>query len=166
VEQDTSAGTAASEVTGADIVAARAAGVGVVKHTPVVESGSIGEATGGRILLKVESLQRTGSFKIRGAMNKLLSLGDAAASGVTAGSAGNHAQAIAFAARQRRLPCEIFVPSGASLSKIEACRSFGATIVEGGDSLDAAQRMQQGHVAVARQLCQLFRAEERRVAAR
>lgn len=131
------------------IVAARAAGAGVVKHTPTVESGSIGAAIGGRILLKVESLQRTGSFKIRGAMNKLHSLGEAASAGVTAGSAGNHAQAIAFAAQQRGLPCEIFVPAGASLSKIEACRGFGATIVEGGESLDDAVTAARARAAEA-----------------
>ena len=89
-------------------------------------------------MLKAENLQRTGSFKIRGAMNKLASLGDTAGAGVTAGSAGNHAQAIAFAARHFGVPCEIFVPAGAPLSKIEACRAYGATLIEGGDSLDEA----------------------------
>jgi threonine dehydratase len=89
-------------------------------------------------VLKAENLQCTGSFKIRGAMYKLSTLGDQAAAGVTAGSAGNHAQAIAFAARHFGVPCEIFVPAGAPLSKIEACRAFGATLVEGGDSLDEA----------------------------
>ncbi len=89
-------------------------------------------------MLKAENLQRTGSFKIRGAMSKLAALGDDAAAGVTAGSAGNHAQALAFAARHAGVPCEIFVPSGAPVSKIEACRAYGATLIEGGDSLDEA----------------------------
>ena len=89
-------------------------------------------------MLKAENLQRTGSFKIRGAMNKLATLGERAAAGVTAGSAGNHAQAIAFAALHFGVPCEIFVPAGAPISKIEACRDYGATLVEGGDSLDEA----------------------------
>ena len=118
--------------------AARAAGTGVVKHTPVTESAALSDMCGGTVVLKAENLQRTGSFKIRGAMNKIATLGDAATSGVVAGSAGNHAQAIAFAARKRGIPCEIFVPSGASLSKMESVRSYGATLSEGGDTLDAA----------------------------
>lgn len=120
------------------IRAARKVGAGIVKHTPVTESAALSEAFGGSIVLKAENLQRTGSFKIRGALNKLHTLGSAAARGVTAGSAGNHAQALAFAARHHGVPCEIFVPAGASLSKIDACRGYGATIVEGGDSLDVA----------------------------
>ncbi|MEY3266531.1 MAG: hypothetical protein RJA15_977, partial [Actinomycetota bacterium] len=97
----------------AAIEAARLAGVGVVKRTPITESAALSEKFGGSVVFKAENLQRTGSFKIRGAMNKLSSLGDAVKSGVVAGSAGNHAQAIAFAARHFGVPCEIFVPAGA-----------------------------------------------------
>jgi len=104
----------------------------------VTGSAALSERCGGDIVLKAENLQRTGSFKIRGAMNKLAVLGKDAANGVTAGSAGNHAQSLAFAARHAGVACEIFVPSGAPLSKIEACRSYGATLIEGGDSLDEA----------------------------
>jgi threonine dehydratase len=68
-------------------------------------------------------------------MNKLASLGDKAAGGVTAGSAGNHALALAFAARHYGVKCDIFVPSGAPITKIEACRAYGADVVEGGASL-------------------------------
>jgi threonine dehydratase len=93
---------------------------------------------GGDVLLKAENLQRTGAFKIRGALNKLRALGDLANNGVTAGSAGNHAQALAFAARVNSVPCEIFVPSGASIAKIAACKGYGATVIEGGDSLEDA----------------------------
>jgi len=121
-----------------DIDRAAAAGHRVVKHTPVTSSAALGERAGGTIVLKAENLQRTGSFKIRGAMNKLAELGSQAANGVTAGSAGNHAQALAFAARQAGVRCEIFVPAGAPVSKMAACRAYGATIVEGGDSLDDA----------------------------
>ena len=117
---------------------AREAGRGTVKHTPITESAALSEMCGGSVVLKAENLQRTGSFKIRGAMNKIATLGDAAAAGVVAGSAGNHAQALAFAARKRGIPCEIFVPAGASLSKMESVRSHGATLSEGGDTLDAA----------------------------
>ncbi len=128
----------APKISSAAIDRAAEAGRGVVTHTPVTGSAALSERCGGDIVLKAENLQRTGSFKIRGAMNKLASLGDAARAGVTAGSAGNHAQAIAFAARHFGVPCEIFVPGGAPLSKIEACRAYGATLIEGGDSLDEA----------------------------
>ena len=84
------------------IARARAAGEGVVKRTPVVSSATIGRRVGGQVVLKAENLQATGSFKIRGALSKLADLGDAATRGVVAGSAGNHAQAVALAARHRR----------------------------------------------------------------
>jgi len=126
------------------IEAARLAGIGVVKRTPITDSATLSERYGGNVVFKAENLQRTGSFKIRGAMSKLASLGDAVKNGVVAGSAGNHAQSIAFAARHHNVPCEIFVPAGASLSKMEAARSYGAILTEGGDTLSdavaAAQR--------------------------
>jgi threonine dehydratase len=126
------------------IAAARLAGIGVVKRTPITDSATLSERYGGNVVFKAENLQRTGSFKIRGAMSKLASLGDAVKNGVVAGSAGNHAQSIAFAARHHNVPCEIFVPAGASLSKMEAARSYGAILTEGGDTLSdavaAAQR--------------------------
>ena len=125
-------------VTLADIRAARVVAAGVAKHTPIVSSVTLSQRRGGEVVLKAESLQRTGAFKIRGAMNKLASLGAAAANGVTAGSAGNHAQALAFAAQHFGVPCDIFVPAGAPITKIEACRAYGATVVEGGASLDEA----------------------------
>ncbi len=127
------------------IDAARRAGVGVVKRTPITESAALSERYGGNVVFKAENLQRTGSFKIRGAMSKLASLGDAVKNGVVAGSAGNHAQAIAFAARHHNVPCEIFVPAGASLSKMEAVRSYGAILSEGGDSLSDAVAAAQRH---------------------
>jgi threonine dehydratase len=129
---------AAPKISSAAIDRAAEAGRGVVTHTPVTGSAALSDRCGGDIVLKAENLQRTGSFKIRGAMNKLSALGEGAANGVTAGSAGNHAQAIAFASRHAGVRCEIFVPSGAPLSKIEACRAYGATLIEGGDSLDEA----------------------------
>ena len=121
-----------------EILTARAAGAAYVKRTPVTESAALTALCGGNVVVKAENLQRTGSFKIRGAMNKVATLGTSASSGVVAGSAGNHAQAIAFAAQVNGIACEIFVPAGASISKIAACRGYGATISEGGDSLDNA----------------------------
>ncbi len=126
------------EITRADIEAARVAGASVVQHTPVTGSYTLSQRTGGDVVVKAENLQRTGSFKIRGAMNKLTSLGDSAKRGVTAGSAGNHAQSLAFAARTFGVPCDIFVPDNAPIAKIAACRDYGATVIEGGDSLDDA----------------------------
>ena len=127
------------------IEAARRAGLGVVKRTPITESAALSERYGGNVVFKAENLQRTGSFKIRGAMSKLASLGDFVKNGVVAGSAGNHAQAIAFAARHHNVPCEIFVPAGASLSKMEAVRSYGAILSEGGDTLSDAVAAAQRH---------------------
>ncbi len=110
----------------------------VVKHTPVVSSFTLSGDIGGNVVLKAENLQRTGAFKIRGAISKVASLGDAATRGVTTGSAGNHAQALAFAAQHFGVPCEIVVPVGAPITKIEACRAFGATVVEEGAALAEA----------------------------
>jgi threonine dehydratase len=117
---------------------ARQAGATVVVHTPVVSSATLSAACGGEIVLKVESLQRTGSFKIRGAMSKVAALGAEAQRGVVAGSAGNHAQAVAFAARAAGVPCEIYVPLGASIAKTEAARGYGASVIVGGETVDDA----------------------------
>ena len=111
-------------VTLEDIRAARAVTSTVARHTPIITSVALSQQAGGEVVLKAESLQRTGAFKIRGAMNKLSSLGTRAGRGVTAGSAGNHAQAMAFAAGQFGVPCDIFVPAGAPITKIEACRGY------------------------------------------
>jgi threonine dehydratase len=139
------------------ILEARLAGAGVVKRTPVTESAALSEKYGGAVVFKAENLQRTGSFKIRGAMNKLASLGDGLRTGVVAGSAGNHAQAIAFAARHHGVPCSIYVPAGASLSKMESVRSYGATLIEGGDSLnDAVARAQQHAHETGMNFCHPF----------
>jgi threonine dehydratase len=124
--------------TDADIGRAAAAGAGVVKRTPLVTSTWLSERCGGQIVLKAENLQRTGSFKIRGALAKLAELGEAAGRGVVAGSAGNRGQAVAFAARHVGVPSEIFVPAGASIAKTEATRSYGARVVLGGETLDDA----------------------------
>lgn len=136
---------AAIPIETAVIEAARLAGAGVVKRTPITESAALSDRYGGNVVFKAENLQRTGSFKIRGAMSKLASLGESVKNGVVAGSAGNHAQAIAFAARHHNVPCEIFVPAGASLSKMEAVRSYGAILSEGGDTLSDAVAAAQRH---------------------
>jgi threonine dehydratase len=128
----------ASNPTPAYISAARERGKGVVLHTPVIPSAYLSQRFGGKIVLKAENLQRTGAFKIRGAMNKLSQLGNAKETGVVAGSAGNHAQGLALAAKHFGAKCEIFVPKGASLSKIAATKHHGATVLDGGESVDTA----------------------------
>jgi threonine dehydratase len=128
----------ASNPTPADISAARERGRGVVLHTPVIPSAYLSQRFGGKVVLKAENLQRTGAFKIRGAMNKLSQLGNAKETGVVAGSAGNHAQGLALAAKHFGAKCEIFVPKGASLSKIAATKHHDATVLDGGESVDTA----------------------------
>src|SRR3954465_7317281 len=123
-------------VDAACIARARAAVADVVRQTPVLPSLTLRERTGADVVLKAENLQRTGSFKIRGALNKLAALGERCARGVTAGSAGNHAWACAQAALTRDVPCEVFMPIEAPLSKVEGCRALGAVVHIGGASVD------------------------------
>jgi threonine dehydratase len=123
-------------VTAADIVRARAAVAGVIHRTPVLASNTLTERCGGEVVLKAESLQRTGSFKVRGALAKLAALGDGCAPGVVCGSAGNHAQALAMAARVRGVRCEVFMPAQAPIAKAEGAAALGAQVVLGGASVD------------------------------
>jgi threonine dehydratase len=99
-----------------------------VRTTPVLTSGSLGELAGSPVALKAENLQRTGSFKLRGALAKLASLGEECAAGVVTASAGNHGQALAYAARARGVRCVVFMPAQAAISKVEAARALGATV--------------------------------------
>jgi threonine dehydratase len=123
-------------VTADDVVRARAAIGDVARHTPVLPSATLAERTGGDVVLKAESLQRTGSFKIRGALNRLAAVGDDCRAGVVCGSAGNHAQALAFAAQTRGVPCEVFMPAESPIAKIEAAAALGARIVIEGETVD------------------------------
>src|SRR5882757_189150 len=127
---------ASTIVTVEDVRRARVAIADVAKHTPVLPSVTLTQRLGGDVALKAESLQRTGSFKIRGALNKLAALGDACSQGVTAGSAGNHAWALAQAAATRGVPCEVFMPTEAPLSKVEGCSALGAVVHRGGTSVE------------------------------
>lgn len=121
-----------------DVERARAAIADVVRHTPVLPSATLSERYGGDVVLKAESLQRTGSFKLRGALNKLAALGEeGCANGVVAASAGNHAQALAHAARARGVPCRVFMPSAAPIAKVEGAEALGAEVVLGGEGVDA-----------------------------
>jgi len=126
-----------TDVSAADVEAARPAVEALARRTPMLSSRTISERAGGVVSLKAENLQRTGSFKVRGVAAKLASLGEEGCrNGVVAASAGNHAQALAAAARQRGVHCEVFVPTDAPLSKVEAARGQGATIHVGGASVD------------------------------
>ena len=130
-------------VTAADVAAARPAVEKIARRTPVLSSRTFSERLGARIVLKAENLQRTGSFKVRGAAAKLHALGDACAAGVVCASAGNHGQGVAAAAAARGVRCDVFVPDAAPISKCEAIGGQGATVHRGGplieDCLKAAQ---------------------------
>jgi threonine dehydratase len=139
-------------VVAADVERARAAICDVVRHTPVLSSQTLSQRCGGHVAVKAESLQRTGSFKLRGALNKLAALGAGCERGVVAGSAGNHAWALAEAARARGVPCEVFMPAQAPIAKIEGCAALGAVVRLAGDSLEecfvaARERAQEGGLA-------------------
>ncbi len=139
-------------VVAADIARARAAIGDVARRTPLLPSKTLSERCGAPVALKAENLQRTGSFKLRGALNKLAALGDGCEGGVVAGSAGNHAWALADAARARGVPCEVFMPTQAPLSKVDGCAALGATVRLVGDSLEdcfaaAHERAQEGGFA-------------------
>ncbi|MBT4739630.1 MAG: threonine/serine dehydratase [Rhodospirillaceae bacterium] len=101
-----------------------------VKKTPVLTSQDLDGQTGGRIFLKAECLQKTGSFKIRGATNKLMQLSESErAAGVVAWSTGNHAQGVAAAAKALNISAKIVMPSDAPQTKLDGTRSYGAEVV-------------------------------------
>ncbi len=155
--------TAATPGHGADEVAARIdAGAvndarrivtSVARHTPLLSSRSLSDRCGGRVVLKAENLQRTGSFKVRGAVHKIAQLkasgdgGFQAAAGVVAGSAGNHGQSLAYAARAQGIPCEVFMPTEAPVAKVAAVEAFGGIVHLGGDSVDACVAAAREHAA-------------------
>ncbi|MGZ3546367.1 MAG: pyridoxal-phosphate dependent enzyme [Gemmatimonadaceae bacterium] len=119
-----------------DIRRAAEAGAGVIRETPVLSSRTLAERTGITAALKAENLQRTGSFKIRGALAKIASLGAACEDGVVCASAGNHAQAVAYAARERGVSCDVFMPESAPIAKAEATTALGAHVRLVGESVD------------------------------
>lgn len=109
---------------------------GKVIRTPLVYSPTLTRMTGAQVFLKLENLQKTGSFKVRGATYKIISrLAEIGGAGVVAASAGNHAQGVALAARQEGLPATIVMPQWASLSKQEATRGYGGEVILKGESI-------------------------------
>ena len=122
-----------------DVVAAREVLRGVVTATPLLHSWVLSDRLGGPVYLKCENLQRTGSFKARGAYLRISRLTDAERSrGVVAASAGNHAQGVAFAAALLGARATVVVPEGAPLPKIAATRSYGAEIILHGARVEDA----------------------------
>jgi len=114
----------------ADVEAAARRITGVARRTPLLAGTPLDELTGGRVLLKLESLQRTGSFKIRGAYNRLVQLGpEERSAGVVAFSSGNHAQGVACAAALLGMHATIVMPADAPRAKLDGTRAFGAEIV-------------------------------------
>ncbi|MBA3844683.1 MAG: threonine ammonia-lyase [Actinobacteria bacterium] len=122
-----------------DIRAARERISGHARVTPVYGSDSLSRRSGRRVWLKAENLQRTGAFKVRGAVNKLATLDDAQrAGGVIAASAGNHGQAVAWAARTFGVKATVFMPQDAPMAKVDATRNYGAETVLSGSGFDEA----------------------------
>jgi len=123
-------------VSGAEVEAAAALLSGVVRRTPLEHSRALAQRVGGPVWLKCENLQRTGSFKIRGAYTRIARLTDEErAAGVVAASAGNHAQGVALAARELGAAATVFMPETAPLPKLAATRGYGAVVHQLGDSL-------------------------------
>jgi threonine dehydratase len=113
----------------------------VARVTPMESSRFLAELLGSPVHLKCENLQRTGSYKIRGAYNRLTQLTDDEKShGVVAASAGNHAQGVAFAARELGIAATIFMPVGVALPKLQATREYGADVVLSGHDVEQALR--------------------------
>ncbi len=129
----------AERIAAGEVLHARRVVAALARHTPLLTSNSMSERCGGRIVLKAENLQRTGSFKLRGAVHKISRLeadGGSRPPGVVAGSAGNHGQSLAYAARARDIPCEVFMPREAPVAKVAAVEAFGGIVHLEGDSVD------------------------------
>ncbi|PRI10230.1 threonine ammonia-lyase [Leucobacter massiliensis] len=120
----------------------------VTQRTPLESSRFLAEILGvPKVYLKCENLQRTGAYKLRGAYNRLIQLTDEErARGVVAASAGNHAQGVAFAARELGIKATIFMPIGVALPKLQATRNYGAQVVLEGETFDETNRAAQRFV--------------------
>lgn len=128
-----------------DAIRAAAARIGPhLHHTPLLSARSLGERAGVRVWLKAESLQKSGSFKPRGALAIVLALSEAErARGLVTVSAGNHAAAVAWVARTVGVPCTVVMPADAPRSKLEAVRGYGATIVAHPDRTTLFDRLRE-----------------------
>lgn len=136
--------SASAEVSFAEVEAARHRIADCLAPTPLAPSEYLSKLWGSRIYLKFENLQMTGSFKERGALNKMLCLGQTP--GVITASAGNHGQAVAYHARRLNIPATVVMPVNSPLIKVQNSTSYGARVILHGTNYDEA-------VAHARQLC-------------
>jgi threonine dehydratase len=144
----TQASPAKLPVTLGDVEAAAARLAGFVKRTSFEHSRTLSDITGSHIWLKFENLQFTATFKERGALNRLAALSaDQRKQGVIAASAGNHAQGVAYHAARLSIPATIFVPVGTPTVKIENTRRHGATVIEGGVTLEEAASLANAYGA-------------------
>jgi len=116
-----------------EIKAARENITGFIHRTPLLSSQTINSATGNTLWFKAECFQKTGSFKARGASNKIKTLALQKVNGVITISSGNHGQATAYVAGRLGIPAVIMVPDGTPQPKIDAARSYGAEVIIGGD---------------------------------
>src|SRR5215218_3263276 len=121
-----------------DIEAARARIEGIARVTPIAYSETFSRMAGREVQLKAENLQRTGAFKIRGAER---------AAGVVAASAGNHGQAVAWAAREAGVHATVFVPQDSPMAKVDATRNYGATVQFAGAAFEDAVAAAHEHAA-------------------
>ncbi|MFB6136729.1 MAG: threonine ammonia-lyase [Halobacteriaceae archaeon] len=127
-----------------DVITARDRIADVVRHTPLDYSHTFSDRTGAAVHCKLEVFQRTGSFKLRGATNRIRTLSDAEReAGVVTASAGNHAQGVALAASQTGVDAVVVMPETAPISKVQATEGYGATTVLHGSDYDAAQARAQ-----------------------
>jgi threonine dehydratase len=148
----------------ADIREAQARLDGVARATPVISSETLGRLCGRPVWLKAENLQRTGSFKIRGAFNRISTLSETErAAGVVTASAGNHGQAVAWAAREAGVRATVFMPEDAPTAKMEATKSYGAEVVLTGSGFDDAAAAVEERVEAGETLVHAF--EDERVIA-
>jgi threonine dehydratase len=136
-----------------DFEAAEANVLAIAKQTPLLDSFYLSDLVGGEVFLKAENLQRTGAYKLRGAYNRMSKLTAAERKrGVVAASAGNHAQGVALAASKLGIKATIFMPTGASLPKVQATKGYGAEVILTGatfaECLKTAQEFSQKKNAV------------------
>ncbi|HUG83225.1 MAG TPA: pyridoxal-phosphate dependent enzyme [Euzebya sp.] len=135
----TPAALAALPVSAADVTAAARRIAGVVVRTPLIASAELTDRTGLDVALKLEGVQPTGSFKVRGAASKILSLDpETAARGVVTASTGNHGRAVAHVARTLGLPAAVCISEHVPAGKITALKALGCELIVGGDSQNAA----------------------------
>lgn len=139
--------TAAELIAGAELEAARAAIADLAIRTPALPCDELTERAGCPVVVKAECLQRSGSFKLRGALAKIAALGPRCAGGVITASAGNHARALALAARARGVVCEVFMPRDAAVSKVAAVADLDATVHLQGDTVDDALELATARAA-------------------